>query len=795
MLIAGIQPTGEQLAVIDTCVADANVVIEAGAGTGKTSTLCMAAFAMEGRRGVYLAYTKATALAARRTFPSWVACVNAHSIAYRAIGYRYGQRLPGNTRRMPSWQVARELGIEEPLVIGPTLLLTPAHLARIVMGTLERFCHSADLQVSADHIPGVRGLDAAAFAELTWRIVPLARRAWLDVQRPDGRLEIRHDHYLKMWQLGGAVIDADFVMFDEAQDANPVIAAIVQSQPHSQKIVVGDSCQAIYGWRGAIDAMEDWPCDARLNLRQSFRFGEPVAEEANKWLTTLRAPYRLSGASFISSAVGTVTDPQVVICRTNAEAFVQARAALQAGRRVALGGGAADLKALAGAALDLQAAGSTNYAELAAFRAWGAVQNYIRTDAAGADLAAGVRLIDKYGASAILATIDKLSREDRAEITACTVHAAKGREWGRVLIASDFPDLSNKAIPRQEAMTAYVAVTRARSRLDPAGLAWIDNHSAARPGREAKVKNQVQTADDPLAPDNSVPPRPYAGGRAQAESGGRVIAADYAAWTTVTATPSDHPRVRQLAAAWRSVTKRDLDDDLAPAGIRYRILSHAASALAATPELHDRDREQAILTRLATHARLHGDRLRATADLLFTRSSRSGPYAGEQGGGSRVIENDYRTWTRTRGASSSNSGRLGQAWVAIRSCGLADGPAPAADRYTELADAAAEVADDWSPDLPSTALGPLLDLADHARKHAVRLRATADALQDTKLTESDREMAALAERFESPPISEIARQAHSQETRADGTEDGGTRRSRREARVHRYARNKDERDR
>lgn len=786
MLIAGIQPTGEQLAVIDTCVADANVVIEAGAGTGKTSTLRMAAFAMKGRRGVYLAYNKATARAARQTFPSWVKCVNAHSLAYSQIGYRYGHRLPGNTRRMPSWQVARELGIEAPLVIGPSLLLTPAHLARIVMGTVEQFCHSADLQVSATHIPGVRGLDAASFAELTWQIVPLARRAWLDIQRPDGRLEVRHDHYLKMWQLQGAMIDADFVMFDEAQDANPVIAAIVQGQPRSQKIVVGDSCQAIYGWRGAVDAMADWPCDARLNLRQSFRFGKPVADEANKWLTALRAPYRLSGAPFISSAVGRVPDPEVIICRTNAEAFLQARAALESGRRVALAGGATDLKALAGAAFDLQAAGTTSHSELAAFRSWDAVQNYIRNDAAGADLAAAVRLIDKYGGSTILATIDKLSREARAQVTACTVHAAKGREWGSVLIASDFPDPSDKALSRQEAMTAYVAVTRARSQLDPSGLAWINAHSLV-PHREAK------TMTDPaqgLADDDSTAPRPYVGGRAQAESGGRAIAADYAAWTAVTATPGDHPRARQLAWAWREVTKRDLDDDLGAAGSRYRILSHAASALAAAPAVHDRDRERSILTRLAKHSKLHGDRLHATAEHLFTRSSRSGPYSGgQQNAGARIIESDYRNWTRVSGTSGQP---LKRAWDAA--ChSLADGLVPAVVKYTELADAAANVASNWSPDLPSVAIGPLMTLAGHARKHAIRLRATADAVAPT---EAASEMAALAGQFESTGISEITRQAHSQDARASGPEDGNEiRRSRREERVYRYARNRVERDR
>ena len=33
---------------------------------------------------------------------------------------------------------------------------------------------------------------------------------------------------------------ADYVMFDEAQDANPVTAAIIQSQQNVQQIVVGD---------------------------------------------------------------------------------------------------------------------------------------------------------------------------------------------------------------------------------------------------------------------------------------------------------------------------------------------------------------------------------------------------------------------------------------------------------------------------------------------------------------------------------------------------------------------------
>jgi hypothetical protein len=810
MYIAGLRPTSEQIAVIDACVADANVVLEAGAGTGKTSTLRMIASQMGDRRGMYLACNRGTADAARRAFPKSVECVTAHSLAYRAVGYRYADRLPGQAARMPSWAVASVLGIGEPLPLGDNLILTRAHLARIVMGTIEQFCHSADTTVSAAHVPRVHGVNATAFAELTWHIVPIAQRAWLDIQRPDGQLPVKHDHYLKLWQLTSPQIPAAFVMFDEAQDANPVTAAIVQGQRSGQRIIVGDSCQAIYGWRGAVDTLGTWPTDVKLNLTQSWRFGADIADEANKWLTALRAPFRLSGNPSAVSAVEPVTDPQVILCRTNAEAFLQARSAVEAGQRAALGSGAADLKHLAGAALDLRAAGQTNHPELAAFRSWPAIREYVRTDAAGADLAAGVRLIDKYGASAILGFIDKLSRENRADVTACTAHAAKGREWERVLIADDFPEPSSAttAVPRAEAMLAYVAVTRARSRLGRSGLAWIDNHQTVTTRTEATMNTRKQIGADPLEPDAGDAFRPYAGGRAQAESGCRVIAADYDAWKTVTSAPPDHPKVTQLGQAWRAIVKRDLGDDPGPAAIRYQMLSHAAAALATTTAVRAQPTEAAILARLTEHSRLHAGRLRATADEHFRRSRKAGPYTGgrvEAVSGGRIVEKDYLTWSRSPAAAKAakDNGlfvhvkRLREAWDQIRRHGLADGPRPTASRYTELADASAAVADNFLVSQPATGLEPLLDLAGHARKHAIRLQATADAgSADASNGDHDR-VVALAAGFEVRSDSDLASltdRARSSRAPADTANRLEQRVSRREARVRRYSRGKSERE-
>jgi ABC-type transport system involved in cytochrome c biogenesis ATPase subunit len=64
-----VTPTLEQQAITDAYLAKANLVIEAGAGTGKTSTLRLLASAAPERRGVYVAYNRAIADDAKRSFP------------------------------------------------------------------------------------------------------------------------------------------------------------------------------------------------------------------------------------------------------------------------------------------------------------------------------------------------------------------------------------------------------------------------------------------------------------------------------------------------------------------------------------------------------------------------------------------------------------------------------------------------------------------------------------------------------------------------------------------------------
>jgi hypothetical protein len=477
---SGRTPTDEQTAVMDSFGAGDSLVVEAGAGAGKTSTLAMSAESTPGRRGMYVAYNAAIASDAKGSFPPNVKCSTAHALAMGAVGRDYRHRLNGP--RIPSREQATILGITQPVPVGDRVL-SPQQLARIASETVAQFCKSDAPELAGWHVPHKPGLDDkpvhAAVAEI---ILPMARRAWADLTSYDGKLRFDHGVYLKLWQLSHPILSADFILFDEAQDASPVILDVVVRQTEAQLVAVGDRAQAINGWTGAINAMDKFPAKTRLTLSQSFRFGSQVAKEANKWLSILGTDMRLKGFGRISSMVRSVEHPDAILCRTNAEAMVQAMRIMDAGATAAIVGGGDTIRALAEAAADLKAGRGTGHPELFAFRTWSEVQDHAENDATGSDLRVLVDLIDEHGPAKIIALADGLSDEKDASVTISTAHKSKGREWDSVQIAGDFrepktdPESGVAEIPDDMAMLAYVAVTRGRLTLDRAGLAWVDNH-------------------------------------------------------------------------------------------------------------------------------------------------------------------------------------------------------------------------------------------------------------------------------------------------------------------------------
>jgi hypothetical protein len=472
--VTDVQPTSEQDAVLDLFDTDENLVVQAGAGTGKTTTLKLIG-EQTPRRGQYLAFNRAIVDEAKRKMPRNIRVSTIHSLAFGAVGKHLAHRI--DSRRMPSTELARRLDLG-PLNVkteAGVKVLQPGYLAGLTMRTITQFCSSADPEPSARHKPYVDGLDMPdatgrrTFAVndlVALHIEPALKKAWEDVTRPDGVLPFRHEHYLKLWERSEPRIGAEFILYDEAQDVSPVMESIVNRQS-CQKVYVGDSQQAIYEWMGAIDAMDRAEAAFVTYLRQSFRFGWPVADVANELLYAAGADLQLRGFDQVTSVVEPFTEPaDVVLCRTNAEAVAQVLGFQTEGRTVHLVGGSLEVLRFAEAAMQLKETGSTGHPELACFDSWGAVQDYVEQDEQGIELKLLVKLIDEFSPEVIIKALGDMPEERCAEVVVSTAHRSKGREWPRVRLAGDFPDTPERFDQRGEIRLLYVACTRAQHALD-----------------------------------------------------------------------------------------------------------------------------------------------------------------------------------------------------------------------------------------------------------------------------------------------------------------------------------------
>jgi hypothetical protein len=493
-------PTQQQQHAIDLFETGESLVIEAGAGTGKTATLLQLGAATK-RPGQYIAFNKAIVTEAKTKFPQHVRASTAHSLAFQAVGKHYAKRL--NAPRMKSWRIAKVLGIKDIEIIDAfdvPMTLTAGYLAGVVNRAIGEFCRSGDPAFTERHFERLNGVDADVDGKRTWvkndqvreYLLPAALDAWADLTDLSGILPYKHEHYLKLYQLSDPTIDAEFILFDEAQDANPVIDAIVRAQEHAQIVRVGDSQQSIYGFTGAVNALakvdESVP---RAFLTQSFRFGPAIADRANDVLAKIeyelrqqgdpmaKFVLRLTGNPDIESTVGPVGDPRAILTRTNAAAMSWLIAERQRGRRPHLVGGGTEVASFARAAAELQNEQRTYHPDLANFKTWGEVQEYVKLDSDGADLLMLVNLVDGFGAETLIAALGNMPSEDKADVTISTAHKSKGREWSTVLLADDFQkkvsDGEGGFLPPlpptvDELRLLYVAVTRARQRLDDSSI-------------------------------------------------------------------------------------------------------------------------------------------------------------------------------------------------------------------------------------------------------------------------------------------------------------------------------------
>jgi N12 class adenine-specific DNA methylase len=507
-------PTPQQQEIKDAVAAGHDVAVFALAGTGKTTTLRMLAHALPDLRIVYIAFNRSIADEAQASFPSHVDANTMHSFAKQALqGGPHGALLDKLDKgvRLPK-DIAPVLGITAPFRDGVTEF-SPEALARLAMATVAQFRNSAADNIGPAHLP-------AGIAEnqaLARMVLGHANQVWTDILSPTGRIVFTHDDYLKIWALTKPRFTADVIFFDEAQDINDVQKQVIldhraarDGHRATQIIVVGDSYQSIYGFRGAKDALRSWPVDVRLPLTQSWRFGPAIADLGNRFLALLKASMRLEGNPALDTRLEPVPQPDAVLCRTNAGAVTAVFEAHEAGHRVALVGGGDAIRDIAKAALALQRGRRTRHPELSGFADWSEVREAASEEQAVKHLQPFVRLVDRHGAHALIDMADALVSETDPnpdtgpQLVVSTVHKAKGREWDAVRIAGDFrgptvDDDGNTVLPgAEELRLSYVTVTRAKKTLELGSLSWILDYpsSPAAPGsQQAHASLRVGGAD------------------------------------------------------------------------------------------------------------------------------------------------------------------------------------------------------------------------------------------------------------------------------------------------------------
>lgn len=245
-------PTAEQDDALAIYRTGESMVIEACAGAGKTSTLLLLANADPAKRVQYTAFNRKIVDEVGAKLPANATAKTVHQLAYAGIGNRYSARMKSRGRTSQD-RIASILHID-PIYVGDgdaRRALAPGFLAGQVMRALNRFCQSADKQPAVTHFAPIDGVDTIrddgtrsydTSNMIARTLLPHLEAAWADMLNVDGVLPFGHA-YIKIWELNDPKINADVIMFDEAQDASPVLASIVAQQTHAQRIYVGDSCQ------------------------------------------------------------------------------------------------------------------------------------------------------------------------------------------------------------------------------------------------------------------------------------------------------------------------------------------------------------------------------------------------------------------------------------------------------------------------------------------------------------------------------------------------------------------------
>ncbi len=518
--------TNEQLDILES---KSDLIINAVAGSGKTSTLIEVARNNPKSRILYLAFNKSVKDEAIEKFHRAgirnVQVSTAHSLAFNHV-------FKGRNADLCSGYSAFD--VKQILKFRTRDIITDMKIGKHMNRLMSCFCNSSSTKVSdIDYPTLINDPKERDFVTANYDHLVKGARMFLKKMK-DGDVSMTHDFYLKEFQLSRPSLDFDLILFDEGQDASGVMLDTFLNQK-ARKVIVGDEHQQIYRWRFAINALREVDFD-RKDLTRSFRFPKVNADLATKILKTKEHFVEGLGQIRIPKITGSGSDvgmvkSKAILARSNSALIVKAiELAIEEKRvsRLHFEGNFssytyADESGSVYDVLNLFLGNRKRVKDpmMKSFNHFSELEKY--ADATeDAPLKGNIEIVKRYRGELprLIKKLKEFQVEERdrqnADYIFSTVHKAKGMEYDEVTLLEDFlgeerlvslirgADEVNWAGLEEEINILYVAATRSKSDITmPESLAPLgfENQSS----RINLIKNVVGDFQKRAFSENSQP--------------------------------------------------------------------------------------------------------------------------------------------------------------------------------------------------------------------------------------------------------------------------------------------------
>lgn len=536
--------TGEQLAIKEAAEKGLSFKVLAYAGSGKTKTMLAACRVISANntkngkdgKGLFLAFNRAIADEAAmnlRKFSINAEAKTWHKLAISSIQHQFNSKLNNlsNANKdlialmdslgtIPSLNIKIERNEKDIKLKKQTNYVSARALKYMICAAIEDYCSSADTEIKTIHFENSRPdwIEPLYFhREIVQKyLLPIAKKAWEAICDPDNqKFQLTFGHALKIYQLSRPDLSClySYLIVDEAQDTDRVALEIINSQDMNkiQIIVVGDSFQQIYQWRGAQDALRNISIPLEFYLTKSFRFGTELADFATSILKlhfTNKAISPIIGNETIKTSITQCKNKyhnydelNAIITRTNSGAFEVLMKLKEDFPHLNISLNI-DLRSI-NKFVDAYERLSTfkpqhSDSPLAIFSSIGELEEYLDHANLDSEISTPYNLIKLFGLLKIKNTLSQIKNHTYSScLCITTAHKSKGLEYDNVLIYNDFNDFIFKSKntdkvnkddmqyifqPKtdEEARLFYVAVTRAKKKLILENLhSYINNLSSS----------------------------------------------------------------------------------------------------------------------------------------------------------------------------------------------------------------------------------------------------------------------------------------------------------------------------